>query len=588
MKKYKFKLRLLPVIIFTSVVFLLLKAHSYSIEINDMENIPINSSTELWDVFCYVKAKAILFITGWAVVNMAYLLITRQMKIKKTIIYIPMIIYSVFVLVSYLFSDFKSIAWVGGVELFEGSRIILCYMFMLFYTINVIDEIKDAYTVIISTLIGVFIASVIGLSQFLGCDLYLSKLGNFIITGSGDISLRGEFKPGDVYQSVENMNYVGMYLSLIVPILVFTLYYLVKNRKRQTLLSMGIDKNRYFKIMGCCSFLLLLIIPNIYGAGSVGGVLGIAFSLFVLVLVELKNKRVKIILISAFLIGATALLSIVYIRGADSKKNTGHKQIQFFETGIDYVKMSIDGEVLNIINDRENDTFKLEDDTGKYIGTFCFAGEEGQYQVEDRRFEGKLVIIPIKDIHGEQCIIINVKDDRCEAFCFTYHEDGAKYLNPFGEEVSLGKIRSIGFDGHLYAGSNRAYIWSRTLPLILDKWLTGYGVDTFMFVFPQGDYAGKYTCGMPVQLICDKPHNLYLGIAMGVGIIGLFAFLSILAIALYRAFSSENNNLLSKVIAAGISGFLFVGLFSDSSICIMPMFYGMLGIMIALIQKQEM
>jgi len=54
----------------------------------------------------------------------------------------------------------------------------------------------------------------------------------------------------------------------------------------------------------------------------------------------------------------------------------------------------------------------------------------------------------------------------------------------------------------------RGYIWSRSLPLLRNTILVGYGPDTFAMNFPQHDIAGKvkaYPKGKPSEAIELKP-----------------------------------------------------------------------------------
>lgn len=573
MGKYKFKIRLLPVIAFTAVVFLIVKARSFRTEIKNMPDIPLESSTQMWDVFSYVKASAILFIAVWAALTMAYLLITGQMKIKKTFIYIPMLVYTLGVAGSYIMSEYQWIAWYGGVNRFEGTRTILCYMFMLFYTINVVDELRDVMILVSTTLAGVFLACLIGMSQLLGCDFFLSGVGKYLLTGGG-MELEGQFLPGQVYQTVANMNYVGMYLSLVVPVLVYILIYINLPSGKQKLKLYAITPRKRLVITVFSGLLLLLIILNVYGAGSLGGLLGICVSLVLLLVVLCKKKYLKPVIAFGMLIGIIGGLWLVYAQGVDQ-----HKQLDYIETEIDCVKMSIDGSELTIYYDRSTDRYGLLDPEGQAIPTFTFAGEDGRYQVADDRFEGKVVVIPFKDVDGVPCFVADLKD---EEFAFIFYEDGAKYYNPFGRQVSQGRVDSLGFEGHLMAGNSRGYIWSRSLPLIKDCVFLGTGADSFMMIFPQGDYAGKYSSDTPLQTTCDKAHSMYLNMALGTGVISLIAFVSMILMTMWMVGRLGREQQFVKVIASGIIGFLFAGLFNDSGVSIMPMFYGLLGTVIAM------
>jgi len=573
MKKQHFKIRLLPVIVFTAVIFLLLRAHSYSMPLSSWADISIEDDTVLWDVFCYVKSSAIFIVSIWAALTLIYLLITGQLKIKKSKIYIPMAVYTLAVLISYLMSDFRFMAWTGGVDRFEGTRTILCYMFMLFYTINVVDDIRDGITVVVATIAGVMLACLVGLTQLFGFDFYLTGLGKSIVSGGQGIEIAGEFEPGQVYQSVYNMNYVGMYLSLIVPVIIMFVIYILDKKNQNFILQKGIDEKKRNTGVFISEVLLIMIAFNMYGAGSLGGIIGIAGAIVVL-LIFILNKKWQRIAVAA-LSGVCILVTVAVIYNGE---DDSHKQIDYFVTGQNTISISIDGNELNINYDRDNDAYSLSDGEGNYVPVFWFAGEEGVYQVDNDRYSGKISISPFVN-EGEQYVVLDVKD---EQFLFGFFDDGAKFINPFGRTVSLDKVESIGFEGHLSAGSGRGYIWSRTIPLLKKYLFVGSGADTYMLVFPQNDYAGKYSAGTNKSVVNDKAHNLYLGMAVCTGGISCIAFIAFIIMFIMSVIRSQKRDPLSVAIAAGIIGFLLAGLFNDSSVCIMPMFYGFLGIGIAL------
>ena len=121
----------------------------------------------------------------------------------------------------------------------------------------------------------------------------------------------------------------------------------------------------------------------------------------------------------------------------------------------------------------------------------------------------------------------------------------------------------------------------------------GHGADTYAIHFPHNDYVGKYNSGTftrNINIIVDKPHNMYMGAWIGTGGISVIAFLALTgiylvqSIQLYIKKSFADNDFLTFAgsgIAFGIFGFLVSGLVNDSTVSVMPMFYGLLGTGIA-------
>ena len=578
MKQYRFKIRLLPVIAFTAIVLLLLKAHGYTLDIGHMENVPISSETELWDIFCHVKASAILIITICAALIMGYLLITGQMKIKKNRIYIPMIIYIVFVLISYLLSDYRQVAWLGGVNRFEGTRVILCYIFMLFYTINVVDDVRDVITVIVPTLCGVFIACIIGLTQLFGYDILGTEVSRILI--AKDQMLETNFKPGQVYQTVYNMNYVGMYLALIIPILLMTIYMSYKIYKEHKAYQFHLGNEQLIAIIIISVILLIVIALNVYGSNSLGGMIGIGASIMMLIILNHKDKRKSIILFVISVVGFLGILAIVYLMGADDRKC-----IDYFITGMDYVTTSVDGKEITVYYIRSDNSYELRDCDGNLLSMCESKRRKRFYRPNDERYGEKLAF-GLRNEAGEHVIEIDADE---EEFVFRLDDEkGALYRNPFGKEVSLRKVPNIGFKGHLSAGSARGYVWSRTIPLLKNYLLIGGGADTFFMIFPHDDYAGKYSSKTFVNIIFDKPHSMYFQMIQGIGGVSFIAFLVMIGIYISQVIKSnrKEKQLIFNAIASGVIGFLIAGIFNDSSVCTMPMFYGILGMGIGVLKTE--
>ena len=77
------------------------------------------------------------------------------------------------------------------------------------------------------------------------------------------------------------------------------------------------------------------------------------------------------------------------------------------------------------------------------------------------------------------------------------------------------------------AGSGRTYIWDKTLDLVKERTIIGYGADSLMYNFPHYNIDAR--SGMLFEsTIVDKPHNTYVGALYGFGILGLIAIVIIL------------------------------------------------------------
>ena len=146
----------------------------------------------------------------------------------------------------------------------------------------------------------------------------------------------------------------------------------------------------------------------------------------------------------------------------------------------------------------------------------------------------------------------------------------------------------IGFEGKEKVGSSRGYIWSRTLPLLKNCLIKGYGADTFTYEFPQNDVLAKYYAYSDYNegfyITVDKPHNMYLQMFYSNGLIALVAFLGIAVFYLVDCFrlyalrkTYRREQIMGTAVMLGIVGYLAAGIFNDSVVSVAPMFWVLLG-----------
>lgn len=170
------------------------------------------------------------------------------------------------------------------------------------------------------------------------------------------------------------------------------------------------------------------------------------------------------------------------------------------------------------------------------------------------------------------------------------------YDSPISFAVYNGTIQFVGMNGYLELeldksafpelsefyrfGTGRGYIWLNTLPLLSHSVILGCGAGQFPFFFPQNDIVGSLNTHGTAVLLTDKPHCMYIGIAVSYGIPALLIFIAITVVSLRRG--SLKNNWQSNGIYAGIIGsifcFLIMGIANDSNPVISPLFWSFLGV----------
>ncbi|GEM01306.1 putative inorganic carbon (hco3(-)) transporter [Halolactibacillus halophilus] len=130
----------------------------------------------------------------------------------------------------------------------------------------------------------------------------------------------------------------------------------------------------------------------------------------------------------------------------------------------------------------------------------------------------------------------------------------------------------------LHAGSNRMYIWLKTLDLVTVRPFTGFGLENLQLAF-----VSQYKDDMLVRfgrvMFVDKAHNEYLHIAVTAGIPALVIYLSFL-VQIARKYSTrlaESDVYLA--LSASLIGYLTQAFFNISVVSVAFIFWAFLGLM---------
>lgn len=610
---------------FTAFIIIITRMHTYERPMDQF--FWSTGNNVLNDFFSYYKMVAILICATLALLVLLFRLMTETLRFKKSYIYIPMLVYTVFVVLSYVFSDYKEFALLGYNDRFEGTLTLISYMIMLFFVINTVHSEKRVKWVVYPLAISSALLGLLGLSQALDMDFFRTTIGKKLITPHSFWenldSLEFTFQHREIYQTVYNINYVSFYLTLLMPL--FGLLFIREKR-------MG------FKIAYGALFALLLY--NLIGSKSSGGILGLAVSVIIATIVLNRRiidwKKPVLVLLAIFLVitGITydrwmpeitgAARSVIgdrsqaievqesndpthtetsgEVEGSQSEVPNKEPEVEpgsvkphigYIETHEDSIVMDINGEPLtvNIIfnDDRTVRGFTLTDKAGELIAMQPI-DEDDNFSIEDERFRdyAKISYAIDKNDKSKYYVLIDTGEMQ---WPFAITKQGVFYTNQLGNMVALEKVPHIGWEDNLRFGSGRGYIWSRTLPMLKETIFLGHGADTYCIYFPHHDYAGKFSADWNINKIVDKPHNMYMGIAIGTGMISLLALLALWGAYLVQSFrlyfraNYENldfNTYVGVGIFLGICGFLTAALVNDSSVSVMPMFYGLLGTGIAI------
>lgn len=597
--------QMLPAAFFTAVIIIITRMHVYNRPMDQF--FWSGRDNQLTDFFSYFKMTAILTCAILAFIFLLYRVFTQSLFIKRNFAYIPMIVYTVFVLLSYAFSDYKLFALWGYNDRFEGTVTLVAYMVMLFYIINSVNTEKNVKWILYPTAAFSALLGLLGLTQAFDHDFFRTVIGKKLITPSWFWdqldSLNFTFQNKQIYQTVYNINYVSFYLTLLVPL--FGMLFIRS-------VEMGKGEALWKKIVWGALFTLLIF--NLIGSVSSGGYLGIIVILILGFIILNKRivqwrKPVAILFALAVLmcfanfeqlqtefnaakgfLGNNVESSVSGNPQALSENDTDQSKayIDYMDTDANDIRLSINGNEMIITTFPEDpSSVTVKDNTGSNIKLQLVSAEAGYlHGFLDPRF-AMCTLRPAIDDDGNNYYILYI--DQSE-WPFMLTEEGPKFVNQLGALVDLGPVEQIGFKNNPHFGSGRGFIWGTSVPMLKDTVLIGHGADTYCINYPQNNYAGKYNLNWNLNMVVDKPHCMYLGIAINTGILSLIALIAlwgiyiVQSIRLYfrRDFDSDFMAFAGAGIFFGVCGFLAAALVNDSSVSVMPLFYGLLGTGIAI------
>lgn len=581
-------LLMLPIILVLGVIPLIVRLHfSYlAAEVR-----PFWKEDYAADFFAYYKAWALIFT---AIYMMVMLLYCKRKNIhnplhKETSLYLYPAAAAVFLigaLLSTLFSQHLDVAIFGAPERQEGMGMILIYTIILLYSLWAYSHHPDLRFIIVPLGVLILINGVLGAFQFFGNDLFATSFGQMFIVpaayrAQGTLELL--FERGKIYGTMYHYNFMGSFGAMMVPLfLVLTLF--LKDR-RHKLFCGGITAIALFLLLGSTS-----------RAGIVGLTLaGVCFLILFAKKIKEHAKTAAIctaalllcVLAVNIITGGAALARIPSLwndmKAIVSASNIDyHDQIPIRQIDLQTDSAAFtyqDGTAITIAKNAQGQPVL----TGSDGQSFTAPKEDGTITVDGQKFELQYMqsnygTIPFVGIYANNSIqmILGLFDDEFS------------FVDARMNRVAYTEAPSIGFEGKEKLGSARGYIWSRSLPILLDHLLIGTGPDTFFAEFPQGDYLAKLYAYNSAQMLVDKPHNLYLQIGIQQGGISLLAFLVLVGAYLVESFrlyalrkDYSTQQTIGAALTLAIVGYLGAGFFNDSIVAIAPIFWALLGIGIA-------
>lgn len=554
----------------------------------------------------------------------------------------PLVVYSFFVVVSTIFADHWQIAFFGDPHRHEGMLVHLSYMGIVFLFINLTESRRELKILLGMLLTSATILAVAGIAQFFGANFLYSELADWLIVPDKvrqlqpDIDLsRLKGSMHSIFLTFGNGNFTGSYMAMLFA-LTFALALLIDRRLKFALLP--INLLIFFNLLGSKSragflgaviaalVLLVFLRREAWLRKRRLAMLLLCFSLmpFAMDAFTWKEKEVPRFLetsitrpveVKSNLFGnfqdlklATDSFSFVF-DDLKTEVRLNNEQVEFYDHNGELVNYSLLPNP-NLRTDNKSplasftalassSTSIFQSLPGAQPITPAAAATTGSETVSGTGrgfFTSKeyLLIFPEKKMRGfliytwpEQNVFEIGRGG--VSFYVANTDKGFKLINQFGKPVDVQEVEAFGFAGCQGLASNRGYIWSRTLPMLKKTLLVGYGPDTFAFHFPNHDYLGKLRVWPSgIFTMIEKPHNLYLQIAINSGMISLLAILTLFAVYLresakiyWKCRFESFSEIAGLGIMAAVVAYLVAAIFNDSIVGIAPVFWGLLGMGIA-------
>lgn len=612
------------------------------------------------DFFNYYKSVWLIIFTVLSIGFCAIYAKINNIKLTFPKIFIPLLVYYVFVFLSSSFSKYHEQAFWGFNDRFEGFFVISCYVLTCLMAAIFVTYEKDIKILFGALIVCGFFIGIIGIFQYWGADLFQTSFGKRLILPEADHNLMDildfKFPKQYIYSTLYNPNYVGSFFAMLLPVSIIL-----------AVLSKRIPNKILFCIFSCISFINL--IGSLSKTGYIAGIIAIVFLIILLNKYFLKAWRTVLVLFISFSVlliwmnnisGGTILPNVKLFSNITSQfsakqinaVNLDDSKVQTQPVKLSSLKLESSSNQIKAQNlqlqtssstqslnaqtqelqssqsqlkpmliesnaaqsnassshtSKPNITdFKIDKNTFK-----IFMGSN----VVNIVFDEQTSTCSFKDNYGNELKVQNITENKIKfldprynlltiefngnylkvvSHNTTFHiyispeEKVFKFIDQLGNPTDISIPESIGFKGYEKWASQRGYIWSRSLPLLKDTLFLGHGPDTFAIFFPQTEYNAKLKFFGTPYIMVDKPHNMYIQIAINTGVISLIAFLVFILWFIINSFKLYfKPQCINTYYIAGVScttavvGYLVAGLANDSIIGVSAVFWILLGLGIA-------
>lgn len=557
---------------------LIVHMFEYDANLSQFDWFPASSGSQT-DFFFAWKMIAIVVIGVVMIGIMLYRYLKKKEQFQFENSFYMLFVYAMFVAMSALFSSYKYWVARGTYELFEPVWVVFAYMILCYYIYNYVQEEKQVNKILLWSGIGMAIVTLIGVFQYFGKDIFKTVFGKHLITnvsfwGNLD-NLNFNMAEGTSYTTLYNPNFLSFYFGMLIPLVACLFIGAKKVWQRAALVVAEI-----------------LCIICLKGSGSDSGWMAVAAGAAIAVLVLLsRGKKLRYVggaLVVAGIIGSIVIANTTSFgeRIKNTITGTYHMEDQYslndIATNDEDVVLKIWDNALSVSYDiAEDGTIQIlcKDSDGNPLGQTLADEGTQTYSIDDERFAN----VQVQPVMFDQTAGISVYVDGISWNFVKTDDDGYEFLNPAGKLVKYENVKP----SNLFkedAMSFRGHIWNTTIPVLGKHVFVGSGANTYLLERPQNDYFGQaYIYGFNNYDV--KAHCLYLQQWVETGLFGTLALIGFLlwyiirSVRIYRRVDlHEHLSWVGFGLFAAVLVYVIAAVANDSNVCTAPVFWGMLGL----------
>lgn len=579
------------------------------------------------DLYMLTKSRVLLLLAIVLLGVFVYQIMHNKIQLIRDKIFIGTGLAAVIIIVSSVMSPYQDLVYWGAKDRFEGMWIWLAYL--LVFTVS---RHYGSNKEFVERLLRVFVLSasfmaVFGLMQIYGYDIYTEgplrwlcfpreiakNITQYMLTNTTETLAVGALYNSNyfgVYSAVAAMGGVIFFLKgglsnkiVFGSAIVLNYGAMIASRSEAALLGMSVSllvmflsngrelwKNKlYVSVLGLAIFLIDRRVVDVL----IGNQSENARYIYILMLVMILFGSILCVLltkvewISKFVKKQSFLLGII----------TVFLVILGFNVAYKYVPISENSNLIESLTLKNNLLLlKMKNDEG--IRLEFLATGINAYDGNGQMIDGESL--------SQNAVSLKTNNEIYQVE-FNYYSNGyvATLKRPIefnvfydGNSIAyVDKITGVGgldyperFEYYFKNGnafSKRGYIWATYMPVMKEHLLLGSGFETYINLFPQNDFVGKYNAYTNdyKDMIVDKPHSMYImvGLAAGGGGLALFILWIISLLSHYYKFPVDS--LLISSLMSMISVIVISGIFNDSVIPISVLMFSFGGYILSSLDK---